>query len=96
MFYSRRAAVSSHSLRPSTWRLHLSSWALGLRSYHLLTVGFCPPQSAGLLGSFLRAREAVEDGVEGRPGAVLIYLLETVSSPVVKIILVQNQIRTFR
>lgn len=38
----------------------------------------------------------VEDGVEGRPGAVLIYLLETVSSPVVKIILVQNQIRTFR
>lgn len=58
--------------------------------------GFCPPPVLGPLGSFLGAHEEVEDGVGGRQGVGLIYLLETASSSAVMTILVQNQMRTFR
>lgn len=44
----------------------------------------------------MRAHEKVEDGAGGRKGVGVIYFLATVSSPVVVMILVQNQIRTFR
>lgn len=39
----------------------------------------------------MRAQETVEEGAGGRQGVGLIYFLETVSSPVVTMILVQGQ-----
>lgn len=90
MFYFQRTAERSLSSRPSTWWLHSSSSASRSSARRRLSVVFCRPGFSGLLGSSLIAREKVEDAVAAEGGQVvgLIYLLETVSSPVVMMMLV--------